>query len=81
MIQSRSVGSSIHILTKPGIAMLNTVDICEAKIDEFRKMFRNPVESFYKSKICNALESGLMIKTPRVSSLADYIQIPKREHI
>ena len=58
----------------PLFSTLSETGICETKKDEFRKMFRNPSESFYRSKNCSVLENELMDMTPRVKALADYIQ-------
>jgi uncharacterized protein len=57
----------------PLIFPLNEVGICEEKKDEFIKMYRNPMESFYLSNNCGAIESEMLMRTPRTAQLADYI--------
>lgn len=58
---------------KPTIAPLNHSGIREDKINEFRAMYQNPVQSLFLSKNCEALESELFIKTPRVYDLSRHI--------
>jgi uncharacterized protein len=57
----------------PVISPLNGVGICEEKKDEFIKMYRNPVESFYNSSNCETIESEMLMRAPRVARLASYI--------
>jgi len=57
----------------PRIAPLNEAGISEEKKEEFIKMYRNPIESFYKSVNCEAIESEMIMNTPRTAQLVDYI--------
>ncbi len=58
----------------PLIMPLNDSGICEEKKEEFKKMYQHPAISINQSKKCEIIESELMIKAPRVSELANYIQ-------
>ena len=57
----------------PQIAPLRDVGICEEKKDEFIKMYRNPVESFYNSGNCETIESEMLMRAPRTARLTNYI--------
>ena len=57
----------------PLISPLNEVGICEDKKEEFIKMYRNPVQSFYDSSNCAIIESEMLMRAPRTARLADYI--------
>ena len=57
----------------PRISPINEVGICEEKKEEFVKMYRNFVESFFQSRNCEAIESELFLQSPRVALLSDYI--------
>jgi len=57
----------------PLIAPLNEVGICEEKKDEFIKMYKNTVESFYRSSNCEAIEFDMFRRAPRVEGLSNYI--------
>ena len=46
--------------------------ICEEKKEKFKKMFRNPMESFYHSTNCEAIEYEIFMNAPRVKRLANY---------
>ena len=57
----------------PLIIPLNEVGICEEKREEFIQMYRNPVDSFYRSGNCETIESKMFMDSPRVARLANYI--------
>ena len=57
----------------PRIAPLNEVGICEEKKEEFVKMYRNFVESFFHSSNCEVIENEMFLQSPRVAWLSDYI--------
>ena len=57
----------------PTISPLNHSGIRKDKINEFRAMYQNPMQSLFLSKNCEALESELFIKTPRVYNLSRHI--------
>ena len=79
VLHSRNEVESIYqfIYTRSGkipmISPLNRAGVCAEKKDEFIKLYRNPVESFYHSSICEIIESEMFMSTPRVAGLADYI--------
>ena len=57
----------------PRIVPLNDVGISEDRKDDFLKMYRNPVESFYHSSNCEGIESEMLMNAPRFAQLADYL--------
>ena len=57
----------------PLIDPLTEVGIREEKKDEYIKMYRNPVESYYRSTNCEAIEFETFRRAPRVDRLTDYI--------
>jgi len=57
----------------PLIAPLTEVGISEEKKDEFINMYRNTVESFYRSSNCEAIEFDMFKRAPRVERLTNYI--------
>ena len=57
----------------PHIVPLDRAGICEEKKDEFIKIYRNPVDSFFRSNNCELIENEMFMNAPRVAQLADYI--------
>ena len=57
----------------PRISPLIEVGICEEKKEEFVKMYRNFAESFFCSNNCESIESKILLQSPRVAWLSDYI--------
>lgn len=70
-----SIYQFIHSLfdKMPLITPLNEVGICEEKKEKFIKIYQNPVKSFNRSNNCEAIESEMFMRTPRVAQLSDYI--------
>jgi uncharacterized protein len=62
-----------HFGKIPSITPLNNSRIKEDKVNEFRAMYQNPLQSIYSSSNCDVIENEMFIKTPRVSNLATYI--------
>ena len=57
----------------PLISPLRVVGICKEKKDEYIKMYRNPVESYYRSSNCESIEFETFKRAPRVERLINYI--------
>jgi len=57
----------------PKIAPLNDVGILEEKKEDFIKMYRNSVESFYHSHNCELIEYEMLMNAPRVARFANYV--------
>jgi len=62
-----------HFGKTPTIAPLNNSGIRKDKVNKFRAMYQNKLQSMYRSPNCEALEAEMFINTPRVSELAQYI--------
>ncbi|MCL2246414.1 MAG: radical SAM peptide maturase [Lentimicrobiaceae bacterium] len=79
VLHNRNEVESIYqfIYTKfgkiPMISPLNKTGVCVEKKDEFIKLYRNPMESFYHSSNCELIESEMFMRAPRVAGFADYI--------
>ncbi len=57
----------------PLLSPLNPVGIKKEKIEEFNTMFQNINESVMNSSNCESLEADMFIRSPRISSLVNYI--------
>ncbi|MDR1223814.1 MAG: radical SAM peptide maturase [Tannerella sp.] len=57
----------------PTISPLNNSGILPEKIDEFREMYRNKMDSMTATGNCEAIESEVFISAPRIYELAQYI--------
>jgi uncharacterized protein len=79
VLHNRNDIESIYLFFKehfdkiPRIMPLNTSGVSNENKEEFRNMFLNPTESIINSTNCEAIESELMMKSPRISRLARYI--------
>ncbi len=57
----------------PLLSPLNPVGIRKEKIEEFNTMYQNINESVLNSSSCESLEAEMFIRSPRISSLVNYI--------
>jgi len=57
----------------PMINPLSNLGVRKDKIDEFRAMFQNPLQSLIHSEKCEAIEAGMFGKSPRVLEFARYL--------
>jgi uncharacterized protein len=64
----------------PIIAPLNDVGISEENKEEFKRIYKNIMESLYHSNNCTVIESEMFMRAPRVAWLADYIKYQSGNH-